>query len=1702
MAIVARLTFGTCLLTLPFLAGSLRAEETTSDAKISYYEQIRPIFQEHCQGCHQPAKAGGKYDMTNFGRLLKGGESDSAAIVAHKPKESYLVDLITIVDGKAEMPRGEKPLAQTDIALISKWIKQGAIDDTPEGAKQRYDKDHPPIYTRPPVITAIDFSPDGKLLAVAGYHEVLLLKADGSELVGRLVGMAERIESVRFSPDGQKLAVTGGNPGRMGEIQVWFVPKQKLVLSTPVTYDTVYGGSWSPDGKYIAFGGADNSVRAIDATTGEQVLFQGAHNDWVRDTVFSADGSHLASVGRDMTAKLTEVASERFVDNITSITPGVLKGGILSVARHPSRDEIVVGGSDGVVKVYRMHRLTKRVIGDDANLIRYMPSMKGRVFDVDVSKDGKRIAAASSLDGTGEVAIYSYEFDTALPKDIKTLHEKRNLNPQEKEKLDKHFTDGVKEIANVKLPEASAYAVAFHPDGRHLAATGSDGKVRIIETETGKITSTFSPAPVSESSPTPPKNEALAATTAKAESSQDREQLPPGTEIVALQVEPATIELDGPFAYVQLVATGQLPSGEMIDVTRVATTKPSADLIGVTSSGFVSSNKDGQGYLNVALGKHSVSVPVRVSNVAAGYQAEFVRDVNPALSRMGCNQGTCHGAANGKNGFKLSLRGYDPLFDVRGFTDDLASRRTNLADPDNSLMLLKATGSVPHVGGKLTDRSHDHYAIVRNWIANGAKLDLATPKVTAIEVFPTKPVVQRPDEKQQVRIVATYADGTSRDVTREAFIESGNSEVATAAPGGMMTAVRRGEAPILARYEGAYAATTLTVMGDRSEFAWQQPPANNKIDELVAAKWNRMKIRPSQLCTDAEFIRRVTLDLTGMPPTAAQVRQFIDDKRDTRVKREELVDRLIASDDYVHFWTNKWADLLQVNRKFLGAEGAAALRSWIQEHVANNTPYDRFVKEIVTASGSNRENPAAAYFKVLRDPQDTMENTTHLFLAIRFNCNKCHDHPFERWTQDQYYETAAYFAQIGLKTDPKSGKRRIGGTAVEGSKPYYEIVYDKTEGDIKHERTGTVTAPKFPFDCEHGCSEGATRREQLAAWMTSPTNPYFATSYVNRLWGYLFGVGIIEPIDDIRAGNPPTNPELLDYLTKEFVDSGFDTRHVIKKICTSRVYQLSAKTNKWNEDDKINFSHAIARRLPAEVLLDSVYRATGSASKFPGVPVGTRAAALPDSGITLPSGFLNKFGRPPRESSCECERSNEVQMGPIMALVSGPTLADAIADPNNAIAKLVANEKDDEKVINQLFLRILNRPASETEVKACLDAMGQIGGDHETLVKLLAKREKEYAPIHKKKEEDRLVAIAEAKKELAAHEKAIAPKVAKQEKARKEKIAKTEEDLKKYVAELPKKQPTWELQQTGSTPWTPLKATNLTANNGNIKLAQAGDMVIVPSGEPNAQNLVYTIVAKTDVKDINGIRLEVFPDEANKNSGPGRAKDGNFVLTELQVSAAAAAKPKEAKPVGLFRARADFSQANYDVAKAIDGKLGRNDGGWAISPSYGVTHWATFETKESVGKDGETLLTITLRHNYGSGNHHLGKFRLSVTGAQRPIGLGLAENLRQVLALPPEKRSKEQKEMLFKYYQSVDPGYRSRLVNVANAKKPVPTDPKLVALRKKLEAVSLPVQTDPKLVRLRQDVKMSEAQNKDKRLTSAQDLAWALINSPAFLFNH
>ncbi|HZZ78226.1 MAG TPA: DUF1549 domain-containing protein [Gemmataceae bacterium] len=1101
------------------------------------------------------------------------------------------------------------------------------------------------------------------------------------------------------------------------------------------------------------------------------------------------------------------------------------------------------------------------------------------------------------------------------------------------------------------------------------------------------------------------KRAALLAIAIFAGTASAQDTLPPGAKVVKLEVTPAKVELKTPFEYRQLLVTGVLDNGDRVDLTRLAKVNGPA-AVKISERGLVRPAADGNGDIKLDFNGKTATIPVVVSGQKAAYEVSFVRDVMPTLSRMGCNAGTCHGSAQGKNGFQLSLRGYDPEVDHRALVDDIGGRRFNRAAPERSLMLLKATGVVPHVGGVLTQPGEPNYELLRKWIEQGVKLDSKTSKPSAIEVTPASAVIPLPGMKQQLTVWAIYPDGAKRDVSAEAFLDSSNVEVATIDKQGVLTAVRRGEVAVLARYEGKYAAATIIIMGDRSGFAWKETPSYNFIDDLVYAKLKSVKVLPADVCSDSDFIRRLYLDLTGLPPEPDVVKKFLDDKTPSKEKREKLVDTLVGSNDFVDHWTNKWCDLLQVNRKFLGTEGAEAFRKYIRKSIAENVPYDKFCHQLLTAKGSNVDNPASAYFKILRDPDLAMENTTHLFLAVRFNCNKCHDHPFERWTQNQYYELSAYFTQVTRREDPKFKGRKTEGTAVRGPLPLVEIIDDGKGPEIKNLRTGQDAVAHFPFDYAGHPKTAGSRREQLAGWITSKDNPYFAKSYVNRLWSYLLGVGIIEPVDDIRAGNPPTNPQLLDKLTEDFVRSGFNVQHIIKMICKSRTYQHSIATNKWNKDDDVNYSHFYARRLPAEVLFDSIHRVTGSLSQIPGLPPGSRAVQTVDSTVKVPGDFLAVLGRPPRESACECERSNAMQLGPVLSFITGPVVNNPLKDPNNRIAKIVAAEKDDAKVVEEIFLAILNRRPTAKEIQLSIEALRDSNDDFARLVAI------------SKKHTDA----------LAAYEKTL-PQA----------IARFEEDALRTPV------------------WVPLVPTKMSAKSKAILTLQKDNSILV-SG-PNTQPESYSLSFDTKMPGITGIRLEVLPDKSLPANGPGRAQNGNFVLNEFKVDWIKTGDKGKPKNIKLIRPQATFSQDQFPINNAVDNNP---ESGWAISPQFGKANTAAFELQGKIGNTEGITLNVTMLQKFGT-NHTIGKFRISVTNVKAPVQLAgtVPENIVKVVEIPKDKRTPQQQQAIANYVRSIDQEL-ARLQRVVN-ENPVPPSP---------------------------------------RLLGAQDLAWALINSPAFLFNH
>ncbi|MBY0526044.1 MAG: DUF1553 domain-containing protein [Gemmataceae bacterium] len=757
---------------------------------------------------------------------------------------------------------------------------------------------------------------------------------------------------------------------------------------------------------------------------------------------------------------------------------------------------------------------------------------------------------------------------------------------------------------------------------------------------------------------------------------------PQPVRVAELKVEPATLNLSGPRDSRRFIVRGKTDTGAWLDLTGRAVLQANGDAVRI-DAGFVVPVKDGKAEIIVKAGDKQVSLPVTVTGQAAAAPVSFVRDIMPILGKTGCNAGTCHGGQKGRNGFKLSLRGYDPAFDHEQMVDDISGRRIDLKEPANSLVLLKPTQGVPHEGKLVFDEKSRYYKLMQQWIAEGCPSDVATAKrVERLEVLPQLPVLSNIGHEQQLVVVAYYPDGTSQDVTRDAVYSSSTDTICSVSGEGLVKAVRKGDSAILIRYEGQFAVNPVSVLIPNPNYKWTNPPTNNYVDTLVYQKLQRIQVTPSDLCSDSDFLRRIYLDFLGIPPTPEEVQAFLADKRETQLKRREVIDKLLDRPEYVDFWTMRLADLMQVNRKYLGEKGVWSFRDWIGKQVESDRPWNETAHDLLTGVGSTVDAPNSAFFRIAREPGQAVENTTHLFLGIRFNCNKCHDHPFERWTWNDYYHLAAYFSQVGIRKSTTDD----------------EVVYQGRDGgDMRHPK-GQVMPPKFPymFAGAEKTSPKDNRREQLARWITAKENPYFAKAMANRLWAYLNGRGIIDPVDDIRAGNPPSNAELLDALTADFIKHNFSIKHMLRTIANSRTYQLSIVPNATNGDDSENFSHARPRRLTAEQLLDSVRAATGTKNRFPGLPVGFRASQLPDPAAGRDN-FLKQFGQPIRESPCECERRNEMSQGQALELVNGPTLSGAVADPAGRVAKVFQAKPDDKQVIEAIYLSVLSRPPTEQE---------------------------------------------------------------------------------------------------------------------------------------------------------------------------------------------------------------------------------------------------------------------------------------------------------------------------------------------------------------------------------------------------------------------
>jgi hypothetical protein len=764
-----------------------------------------------------------------------------------------------------------------------------------------------------------------------------------------------------------------------------------------------------------------------------------------------------------------------------------------------------------------------------------------------------------------------------------------------------------------------------------------------------------------------------------------------------LAVEPAAVTLRGPWDRQQLLVTGHDGPDTVRDLTPSATfTALAPEVVAVTPGGVVAPRGRGQTVVVVRVGTHEVCVPVTVETVDPAVPVSFQHEVIPALTKAGCNAGACHGTPQGKNGFRLSLRGYDPGLDHHTLTREAAGRRVNPLAPDASLLLLKATARVPHEGGKRFDPDSDLYALLRAWVAQGARDDAETAaQLVRLDVSPARRILDAPAAAQQLRVIAHFADGRACDVTHLARYSVNDEAVAAVDVTGRVTRRQRGEVAVAVEYLGAMATARVIFRDADPGFVWPDPPEHNAIDRHVFAKLRLLQIEPSPLCRDDEFIRRAYLDAIGRLPTPDEVRRFLADPDPQ--KRDRLIDALLERPEFADWWALKWADRLGCNQRFVGKIGALKYHQWIKQAMAENLPEDEFARAIITATGPNYEHPPAGFYRRLRDPQVRAEEIAQLFMGVRMQCARCHNHPGERWTQDDYYGLAAFFARLKYKDGPFFVQQY----------DKEETVYAVREGDVVHPRTGRVVAPKFPGGAAVPLAADANRPEVFARWLTAADNPFFARAAVNRIWFHLFGRGIIDPVDDLRGTNPPVNDELLDFLAADFIASGYDRKRMVRLIMKSRTYQLSSLPTPHNEHDSKYFSHYPLRRLQAEQLLDAICDVTGVPEKYPGFPLGTRAVQLPDGEFKHP--FLNVFGRPPRAMACECERDTDTTLTQALHLVGALPFQEKLRSPDSRVARVLAAGRSDREIVEEFFLAALARWPTPAELKLCLAHLAQAG---------------------------------------------------------------------------------------------------------------------------------------------------------------------------------------------------------------------------------------------------------------------------------------------------------------------------------------------------------------------------------------------------------
>ena len=1295
-----------CDITFSPLSRAAGAATGTPTKEASARAAMR-VLKAECFACHNQEKKKGGLVLTSRERLLEGGD-DGAVVLPGKPEASLLAKALG-KDADPHMPP-KKQLTDEQIKIIRDWIKGGlvwneaaleeedaiapvqlaalppsyqpvfAVALSPEGGKLAVGRGgwvviHDASATDFPVLAQFEahreavqslaWSSDGRQLASGGFRRAALWSGELFELEREWTnGLAGRITSIRFLPNGDTLVLADGVQAQSGFLRLCNLAERKVVASWRAHEDTIFDMDLSRDGKQLVTAGGDKLIKVWDLASKKEQARLERHTAQVLAVAFNTNATQVASGGADKQLKVWDIETRHVTSSL-----GKHSAAVTAVAWPGDGKTIVAATDAGAAFTYKHLKAHTGRESSESGDERKLGETGDSLLCLAVAPDAKRIFA-----GTQEGIVQVWNSEGKLLAKLEALQQPRGTE--------------------VTMAPFSREV------GRPLRATA-----RIPRDE--------------------PRPEVI---------SLKR------TSLVSLSAEPSEIHLSADAPRHGVLVTAQSADGFEIDVTSESKFSASrAAPFEITPSGELLARRPGEGALTAQFKGKRVQIHVNVHGTAlannstspAPASVSFLRDVLPALSKAGCNAGACHAKPEGQNGFKLSVFSYDPRSDYAEIVKENRGRRIFPAAPDESLIIKKPTTAMPHEGGLRFERGSETHQLLVRWLREGMAYSLTNePTLRRITAFPKERRYKK-GATQRLLVQAHYSDGSIRDVTRLAGFDSNDKEIAKVDDKGVITVgTLTGQSVIVARYMGFVADSQILVPTDRllPEAQYDSLPKNNFIDELAYAHFQQLGLFPSELCTDTEFLRRASLDAIGVLPTPEEVRELLSSSRDAGEKggkgeressgsspfppfspaplpasRRTLIDRLLARPEYADYWANKWADLLRPNPDRVGVKSVFVFDQWLRESFRQNKPYDQFVREILLAEGSNQRDGPAVVYRDRREPADLTTMFSQVFLGTRLECARCHHHPNEKWSQDDFYQFAAFFGTVKQKgagvSPPISG----------GVETFYFALGGKS---VKHPVTGEPMSPRPPDGSLAQPAADADPRRALADWLTTPDNPFFARAVANRVWAVFFGRGLVEPVDDFRISNPCVNPPLLNALADDFAKHGYDLKHLMRTIMESRLYQLSSTPNESNLADTRNFSRAYRRRLPAEVLLDAVNAVTGVADIFAGMPVGSRATQAWT--YKIESQLMDAFNRPNPSSDPPCERDRQLSVVQSLHLMNSRALQSKLSHKTGRACQLADSAKSPGEIVTELYLATLSRPPTDEELKLAVAAFAKENATRQT----------------------------------------------------------------------------------------------------------------------------------------------------------------------------------------------------------------------------------------------------------------------------------------------------------------------------------------------------------------------------------------------------